>query len=91
MPVSSIFMPLHQNVMKFLRELCLVLTEICRSFIAIVTMKVRVCFPQLVTEIQFRSPYLFSIMQFLAIPLYQMWQFCYTKCGLFGDYSRNTT
>ncbi len=81
MPVSSIFMPLHQNVMKFLRELCLVLTEICRSFIAIVTMKVRVCFPQLVTEIQFRSPYLFSIMQFLAIPLYQMWQFHYTKCG----------
>ena len=67
--------------MKFLRELCLVLTEICRSFIAIVTMKVRVCFPQLVTEIQFRSPYLFSIMQFLAIPLYQMWQFHYTKCG----------
>lgn len=81
MPVSSIFMPLHQNVMKFLRELCLVLTEICRSFIAIVTMKIRVCFPQLVTEIQFRSPYLFSIMQFLAIPLYQMWQFHYTKCG----------
>ena len=81
MPVSSIFMPLHKNVMKFLRELCLVLTEICRSFIAIVTMKVRVCFPQLVTEIQFRSPYLFSIMQFLAIPLYQMWQFHYTKCG----------
>ena len=76
-------MPLHQNVMKFLRELCLVLTEICRSFIAIVTMKVRVCFPQLVTEIQFRSPYLFSIMQFLAIPLYQMWQFHYTKCGNF--------
>lgn len=51
MPVSSIFMPLHQNVMKFLRALCLILTEICQSFIAIVTMKVCVCFPQLVTEI----------------------------------------
>mgnify|MGYP004675980859 CR=1 FL=1 len=73
MPVSSIFVPLHKNVMKFLRELCLVLTEICRSFIAIVTMKVCVCFPQLVTEILFSSPYLFSIMQLLAILLYQMW------------------
>ena len=51
MPVSSIFMPLPKNLMKFLRELCLVLTEICQSFIAIVTMKACVCFPQLVTEI----------------------------------------
>ena len=34
-----------KNVMKFLRELYLVLTEIWRFFIIIVTMRVYVCYP----------------------------------------------
>ena len=34
-----------KNVMKFLRELCLALTEIWRFFIIIVTMRVYVCYP----------------------------------------------
>ena len=34
-----------KNVMKFLRELCLVLTEIWRFFIIIVTMRDYVCYP----------------------------------------------
>ena len=38
------------NVMKFLRELCLVLTEIWRFFIIIVTMRVYVCYPLSVTR-----------------------------------------
>ena len=33
-----------KNVMKFLRELCLALTEIWRFFIIIVTMRVYVCY-----------------------------------------------
>ena len=37
-------------VMKFLRELYLVLTEICRFFIIIVTMRVYVCYPLSVTR-----------------------------------------
>ena len=36
--------------MKFLRELCLDLTEIWRFFIIIVTMRVYVCYPQSVTR-----------------------------------------
>ena len=36
--------------MKFLRELYLVLTEIWRFFIIIVTMRVYVCFPLSVTR-----------------------------------------
>ena len=39
-----------KNVMKFLRELCLVLTEIWRFFIIIVTMRVYVCYPLSVTR-----------------------------------------
>lgn len=38
-----------KNVMKFLRELCLVLTEIWRILIAIATMRRYVCSPQPVT------------------------------------------
>ena len=34
-----------KNVMKFLRELCLALTEIWRLFIIIVTMRGYVCYP----------------------------------------------
>ena len=34
-----------KNVMKFLRELCLVLTEIWSLFIIIVTMRDYVCYP----------------------------------------------
>ena len=34
-----------KNVMKFLRELCLALTEIWRFFVIIVTMRVYVCYP----------------------------------------------
>ena len=34
-----------KNVMKFLRELCLALTEIWRFFIIIVTVRVYVCNP----------------------------------------------
>ena len=33
-----------KNVMKFMRELCLVLTEIWRFFIIIVTMRVYACY-----------------------------------------------
>ena len=39
-----------KNVMKFLRELCLALTEIWRFFIIIVTMRVYVCYPLSVTR-----------------------------------------
>ena len=39
-----------KNVMKFLRELYLVLTEIWRFFIIIVTMRVYVCYPLSVTR-----------------------------------------
>jgi len=39
-----------KNVMKFLRELCLVLTEIWRILVAIVTMRGYVCTPQLVAR-----------------------------------------
>ena len=39
-----------KNVMKFLRELCLVLTEIWRIFIIIVTMRVYVRYPLSVTK-----------------------------------------
>lgn len=39
-----------KNVMKFLRELCLALTEIWRIFIIIVTMRVYVCYPLSVTR-----------------------------------------
>ena len=34
-----------KNVMKFLRELCLVLTEIWRFFIYFVTMRSHICYP----------------------------------------------
>ncbi len=34
-----------KNVMKFLRELCLALTEIWRFFIIIVAMRVCICYP----------------------------------------------
>ena len=34
-----------KNVMEFLRELCLALTEIWRFFIIIVTMRGCVCYP----------------------------------------------
>ena len=39
-----------KNVMKFLRELCLVLTEIWRIFIIIVTMRGYVRYPLSVTK-----------------------------------------
>ena len=39
-----------KNVMKFLRELYLVLTEIWRFFIIIVTMRAYVCYPLSVTR-----------------------------------------
>ena len=39
-----------KNVMKFLRELCLVLTEIWRFFIIIVTMRAYVCYPLSMTR-----------------------------------------
>ena len=39
-----------KNVMKFLRELCLVLTEIWRIFIDFVTMRGFVCYPQTVAK-----------------------------------------
>ena len=39
-----------KNVMKFLRELCLALTEIWRFFIIIVTMRVYVCYPLFVNR-----------------------------------------
>lgn len=39
-----------KNVMKFLRGLCLALTEIWRFFIIIVTMRVYVCYPLSVTR-----------------------------------------
>ena len=38
-----------KNVMKFLRELCLVLTEIWRFFIYFVTMRGHICYPLSVT------------------------------------------
>ena len=39
-----------KNVMKFLRDLCLVLTEIWRFFIIIVTMRAYVCYPLSMTR-----------------------------------------
>ncbi len=45
-----------KNVMKFLRELCLAMTEIWRFFIIIVTMRVYVCYPLYVTRINSADP-----------------------------------
>ena len=39
-----------KNVMKFLRELCLALTNICQIIIVIVTMREYVCIPRIVAK-----------------------------------------